>query len=28
VRNENPPKMLVGLQGDLYVTWADEREKW
>ena len=28
VRNENPPKMLVGPQGDLYVSWGDEREKW
>lgn len=28
VRNENPPKLVVGPQGDLYVTWADEREKW
>ncbi|MFM8392687.1 MAG: sialidase family protein, partial [Acidobacteriota bacterium] len=28
VRNENPPKMLVGPQGDLYISWGDEREKW
>ena len=28
VRNENPPKMIVGPQGDIYVSWADEREKW
>lgn len=28
VRNENPPKMIVGAGGDLYVSWADEREKW
>ena len=28
VRNENPPKMLVGSQGEPYVAWADERAKW
>lgn len=28
VRNENPPKMIIGRQGELFVTWADEREKW
>lgn len=28
VRNENPPKVIVGRQGELYVTWANERGKW
>lgn len=28
VRNENPPKVLVGPQGDVYVCWANERGKW
>ena len=28
VRNENPPKVLVGAERDVYICWADEREKW
>jgi hypothetical protein len=28
VRNENPPKVIAGAQGELYVCWANEREKW
>lgn len=28
VRNENPPKVIVGPQGDVYVCWANERGKW
>lgn len=28
VRNENPPKVIVGPQGEVYVCWANEREKW
>lgn len=28
VRNENPPKVAVGPQGDVYVCWANERERW
>ncbi|HKP88318.1 MAG TPA: sialidase family protein [Blastocatellia bacterium] len=28
VRNENPPKVIAGAQGDVYVCWANERGKW
>jgi hypothetical protein len=28
VRNENPPKVIVGPQGEAYVCWANERGKW
>ncbi len=28
VRNENPPKVIVGPQGEVYVCWANERGKW
>ena len=28
VRNENPPKVSIGLKGEVYVCWANEREKW
>jgi hypothetical protein len=28
VRNENPPKVAVGAQGEVYVCWANERGKW
>ncbi len=28
VRNENPPKVSVGAQGEVYVAWANERGKW
>lgn len=28
VRNENPPKVIVGAQGEVYVCWANERGKW
>ncbi len=28
VRNENPPKVAVSTQGDVYVCWANERAKW
>jgi len=28
VRNENPPKLAVGPQGQLYVCWANERGRW
>src|SRR5262245_37783577 len=28
VRNENPPKVAVGPDGEVYVCWANEREKW
>lgn len=28
VRNENPPKLAVSAQGDVYVCWASERAKW
>jgi len=28
VRNENPPKVSVGPQGDVYVCWASETAKW
>jgi hypothetical protein len=28
VRNENPPKLAVGSNGDLFVCWANERERW
>ena len=28
VRNENPPKVAVGPKGEVYVVWANEREKW
>lgn len=28
VRNENPPKIAVAPTGEVYVCWANEREKW
>jgi hypothetical protein len=28
VRNENPPKIALGLNGQVYVVWASERERW
>ena len=28
VRNENPPKLANGPNGELYVCWANERERW
>jgi hypothetical protein len=28
VRNENPPKIAVGPAGEVYVCWANERERW
>lgn len=28
VRNENPPKVAVASTGEVYVCWANEREKW
>ncbi len=28
VRNENPPKVALGPNGEVYVVWANEREKW
>jgi hypothetical protein len=28
VRNENPPKVIAGAQGDVYVCWANERGRW
>ncbi|HKQ74670.1 MAG TPA: sialidase family protein [Blastocatellia bacterium] len=28
VRNENPPKVIVGAHGEVYVCWANERGKW
>jgi hypothetical protein len=28
VRNENPPKIGVGSNNEVYVTWASERERW
>lgn len=28
VRNENPPKIAVGPNNEIYVTWANERERW
>ena len=28
VRNENPPKVAVARNGDVYVCWANERAKW
>jgi hypothetical protein len=28
VRNENPPKVAVGPGNDVYVVWANERERW
>jgi hypothetical protein len=28
VRNENPPKVAVGPDGDVYVCWANETAKW
>lgn len=28
VRNENPPKVAVAANGDVYVCWANERERW
>ena len=28
VRNENPPKVALGAQGEVYVCWASERGKW
>jgi len=28
VRSENPPKLAVGRNGEIYVVWANERERW
>ncbi len=28
VRNENPPKVAVGPSNEIYVAWANERERW
>jgi len=28
VRNENPPKIAVGRNNEVYVLWASERERW
>lgn len=28
VRNENPPKVVVGERGEVYVCWANERGRW
>lgn len=28
VRNENPPKVIVAPNGDVYVCWANERGRW
>lgn len=28
VRNENPPKIAVGKNGEVYVCWANERGRW
>jgi hypothetical protein len=28
VRNENPPKIAVGPGGEIYVVWANEKERW
>lgn len=28
VRNENPPKVAAGAQGEVYICWASERGKW
>ena len=28
VRNENPPKIALGGNGEIYVVWASERERW
>jgi len=28
VRNENPPKVALGPSGQVYVSWASERERW
>jgi hypothetical protein len=28
VRNENPPKVIAGAKGNVYVCWANERGKW
>jgi hypothetical protein len=28
VRNENPPKLALGPNGEVYVVWANERERW
>jgi len=28
VRNENPPKVAVAPNGEVYVCWANERERW
>jgi len=28
VRNENPPKVAASTTGEVYVCWANEREKW
>jgi len=28
VRNENPPKIAVGPNNDVYVVWVNERERW
>src|ERR1051325_4276496 len=28
VRNENPPKIAIATNGNLYVCWANEHERW
>lgn len=28
VRNENPPKIAAGPNGEIYVAWANERQRW
>src|SRR5579871_4586039 len=28
VRNENPPKIAIGLHNEVFVVWASERERW
>src|SRR3954464_178202 len=28
VRNENPPKVAVAFNGDVYVCWGNERARW
>jgi hypothetical protein len=28
VRNENPPKIAVGPNKEVYIVWASERERW
>jgi hypothetical protein len=28
VRNENPPKIAIGPAGEVFVVWANERERW